>query len=354
MKNKQCLGKEIKMPTMTWRSLLLAGAMLTALGVTPGAAADKVKVKVISDWAFQAQAAVFTNAIDKGYFAAENLDVTIDRGYGSADAITKLASGAYDIAFGDINSMMDFNAKNPDKTQAIAVMMIFDRPPLSIFTFDKSIKTPKDLEGKKMVTSPGEANLRMFPLFAKLAKFDRTKVELVNVQPQLREQMLLKGAGNVATGFYYVSIMNFKALGADTKDLKSFMYSDYGIKVYGNAIITSKAYAASKPEVVKAFNRAVAKSMHDTIKTPAATIPSIKKRDGTIDEAIEVERLNIINKLFVLTPYVQQHGFGGIDKQRMSAGIDQVTEALELPTKPKVDDVFTDKFLPPAKDRMLN
>ena len=334
-------------------SSLTLGLLICGLASAPASAADKVKVRVISDWAFQAQAAVFTNAIDKGYFAEQNLDVSIDRGYGSADAITKLASGAYDIAFGDVNSMMDFNAKNPDKSQAIAVMMIFDRPPLSIFTFEDGIKTPKDLEGKKMVTSPGEANLRMFPLFAKLAHFDQSKVQLVNVQPQLREQMLLKGAGDVATGFYYVSLMNFKQLGADTKKLKSFLYANYGIKVYGNAIITSKAYAAAKPDVVKAFNAAVAKSMHDTVKTPAATIPSIKKRDGTVDEAIETERLNIINHEFVLTPYVQQHGFGDIDKQRMAESIDQVAEALELPSKPKVDDVFTDKFLPPLKDRML-
>src|SRR5690348_7582122 len=141
---------------------LIGGSLTFGFASVSAQAAEKVKVKMISDWAFQAQAAVFTNAIEKGYFAEQNLDVSIDRGYGSADAITKLASGAYDIAFGDINSMMDFNAKNPDKSQAIAVMMIFDRPPLSIFTFDDAIKTPKDLEGKKMVTSPGEANLRMF------------------------------------------------------------------------------------------------------------------------------------------------------------------------------------------------
>jgi len=346
----------LKLKTRTRASAvasLILGSLIFAHSSAPASAADKVKVKVISDWAFQAQAAVFTNAVEKGYFAEQNLDVSIDRGYGSADAITKLASGAYDVAFGDINSMMDFNAKNPDKSQAIAVMMIFDRPPLSIFTFEDAIKTPKDLEGKKMITSPGEANLRMFPLFAKLAKFDQSKVQLVTVQPQLREQMLLKGAGDVATGFYYVSLMNFKALGADTKKLKSFLYSNYGIKVYGNAIITSKTLASTKPDVVKAFNIAVAKSMHDTVKTPAATIPSIKKRDGTVDEAIETERLNIINREFVMTPYVQEHGFGDIDKQRMAESIDQVTEALELPSKPKVEDVFTDKFLPPLKDRML-
>lgn len=337
---------------MRWAFLKSAAAAALCFAALPASAAEKVKM--ISDWAFQAQSAVFTNAVEKGYFAEQGLDVTIDRGYGSADAITKLASGAYDIAFGDINSMMDFNAKNPDKTQMIGVMMIFDRPPLSMFTLDPSIKTPKDLEGKKLVTSPGEANLRLFPLFSKLAGFDQSKVEIVNVQPQLREQMLLKGAGNVATGFYYVSFMNFKSLGVDMKALRSFLYADYGIKVYGNSIIVSKAFAAAKPEVVKGFNIAIAKSMRDTVKTPVATIPSIKKRDGALNEAVEIERLAIINKEFIVTPYVQKNGFGNIDKVRMATGIDQVTEALQLPTKPTVDDVFTDKFLPPQKDRMLN
>lgn len=90
---------------------LIGSTVICGFGSAPAQSAEKVKVKMISDWAFQAQAAVFTNAIEKGYFAEQNLDVSIDRGYGSADAITKLASGAYDIAFGDINSMMDFNAK---------------------------------------------------------------------------------------------------------------------------------------------------------------------------------------------------------------------------------------------------
>lgn len=328
--------------------------LLLAVVTGAGQAMADEKIRMISDWAFQAQAAVFTNAVEKGYFAQSGLDVSIDRGFGSADAITKLASGAYDVAFGDINSMMDFNAKNPDKTQMIAVMMIFDRPPLSLFTLDPTIKTPKDLEGKKMVTSPGEANLRLFPLFAKLAGFDQSKVELVNVQPQLREQLMLKGAGNLATGFYYVSYMNFKALGADMGKLKAFLYADYGIKVYGNAIIVSKDMAEKKPEAVRLFNAAIAKSMHDIIKQPASTIPSIKKRDGAVDDAVETERLDIINKEFVLTPYVKQNGFGDIDRARMAEGIDQVTEALRLPTKPTVDGVFTNKFLPPLKDRMLN
>ena len=135
-------------------SRVVVAVTLVALGSSSVQAADKVRMML--DWAFQAQSAPFVTAVEKGYFAAENLEVSIDRGYGSSDAVTKLATGAYDIAFGDVNSMMEFNAKNPAKGQMTPVMMIFDRPALALFTFDAAIKTPKDLEGKRVLTSPGK------------------------------------------------------------------------------------------------------------------------------------------------------------------------------------------------------
>lgn len=332
--------------------LLAAAAASLLLSASTSHAADKVRFLI--DWAFQGQAAPFVIAADKGYFAAENLDVSIDRGYGSADAITKLASGTHDMAFGDINSMIEFNTKNPDKTQLIGVFMIFDKAPLSIFTLDETIKTPKDLEGKKIVTSQGEANLRLFPILAKLAGIDRNKVTFVNVQPQLRESLMLKGEGDAATGFYYVSYIGYKALNADMKKLKAFMYADYGLNAYSNAIIVPTSLTKSNPDLIRRFNRALAKGLRDSIQTPEIVAPFLKKRDGTIVEANEIERLKIINRDFVVTPYVVKNGFGDVDATRMTQGISQISEALELPRTPKIDEVFTNSFLPPLSERMPN
>jgi NitT/TauT family transport system substrate-binding protein len=334
--------------------LSLAFGLVALLSFSqPQAAQAADKLKLLMDWAFQGQAGAFVNAVDNGYFAKQGLDVSIDRGYGSADAITKLASGAYDVAFGDINSMMEFNTKNPDKPQLIAVMMVFDRPPLSIMTFDTSIKTPRDLEGKKVVTSQGESNLRLFPLFAKINGIDRSKVTFVNVQPQLRESLMMRGEGNAVTGFYYASYESFKAFGADMPKLTTLMYADYGLKVYGNAVIASKSLVASKPDVIRRFNLALISSLRDAMKKPEVVAPLLKKRDPTILESAETERFEIVNHDFIMTPYVKEHGFGDIDSARMQEGIDQVTEALDLPRKPKIDEVFTSQFLPPADQRKL-
>lgn len=331
---------------------LIAATMLTATG---GVANATDRVRFLLDWYIQGNSAVFVNAVDGGVFTSLGLDVTLDRGYGSADAISKLASGTYDIAFGDINSMIEFNADHPDKQPLIAIMMIYDSPPFSILTFDPRIKTPKDLEGKSLLSSPGDANLRMLPLFGKLAGFDALKVKVVTVKPQLREQLLLKGAGDACTGFYYVSYMNFKSLGADTQKLKAFMYANYGIKVYGDAIITTKAYAKAHPDVLKRFDLGIARSMREVVaSSPEKFMPLIKQRNPVINEAVESERLEIVDRQNIVTPYVLKNGFGDIDKARMRQAIEQLKSVFHLATTPRLDDVFTDTYLPPRQDRMLH
>jgi len=70
-------------------------------------------------------------ALDKGYFKAEGLDVTIDTGNGSRESIPRVASGTYDIGTGDVNSLIRFRDENPS-IDLKAVMMVYDRPPFAI------------------------------------------------------------------------------------------------------------------------------------------------------------------------------------------------------------------------------
>src|SRR3546814_14390602 len=98
----------------------------------------------ISDWSSDVCSS------DLGYYKAAGLDVTIDAGQGSAGALQRVATGAYDMVFADINALVEYNAKNPE-SQVKAVMMAYDAPPLGLYALKKSgIKTPKDLEGTKI------------------------------------------------------------------------------------------------------------------------------------------------------------------------------------------------------------
>src|SRR4029078_6618083 len=108
---------------------------------------------------------------------------------------------------------------------------------------DSTIKTAKDLEGKTLGGAANDGALKLFPAFAKLAKLDTSKITITNFQPNLREQMVMRG--QVDGVFGYVNTIRFSAKlsGIDPdKSLRFINYGDYGMDLYSNALIFSKKF----------------------------------------------------------------------------------------------------------------
>ena len=63
----------------------------------------ETKIRFSLDWIPGSVHAPFFIALYKGYYKAEGLDVTIDRGKGSAELVRQLASGVYDMGYPDIS-----------------------------------------------------------------------------------------------------------------------------------------------------------------------------------------------------------------------------------------------------------
>ncbi len=331
------------------KRFLVAGVF----GLTALALAQQPKaVKFALDFTIQGPQGMFLLANDKGYLQQEGIAMTIDRGFGSGDTVQKVAAGTYEMGFGDINSAIEFNARNPGK-EVIGVAMIYNTPPHAVMAVKgKGINSPKDLEGKTLAAPAGDAARRLFPVYAKAVGIDATKVNFINVDAALREPLLARGQTDAITGFEFTSVLNLKAAKIEEDDLNIFMYSDYIKNLYGNAVITTKEFATKNPETVKAVLRAFTKSWKDTIAKPDDAIASVMKRDGLLNASLEKERLIRVLKRNIYVRDVELFGFGAVRKDRLTGTIKLISEAFGLPVKLTADNVFSDKYLPVLAERL--
>ncbi len=327
---------------------LLAAA--SALAATAASAQQAIKFSL--DFKFEGPAAPFVVAIDKGYFKAEGLDVTIDTAGGSLEPINRVASGTYDMGFGDINSLIKFRDANPG-TPIKAVFMVYNKPPFSIVgRKSRGVSAPKDLEGKKLGAPPPDGAYAQWPIFTQANGIDPAKVQIVSVGFPVREPMLASGEVDAITGFSFSSYINLKDRGVPANDITVLLMADYGVNLYGNTIMVNPKFAAEKPEAVKAFLRAFTKGLQETVKNPAASVESVLKRNDVAKKDVELERLQIALKDNIVTPEVKKSGYGGVDMDRLDKSVDQIALTYQFKNaKPKGADIFDASFLPDAAVR---
>jgi NitT/TauT family transport system substrate-binding protein len=323
-----------------------------AIGAASTAQAQ-TDLKFALDWKFEGPSAPYFVAIDKGYYKAEGLNVTIDSGPGSVAGIARVAAGTYPIGFFDINSLVKFQDQNPDK-KVISVLMVYDKPPFAIATTAKTgINRPKDLEGKILGAPAADGAFAQWKAFVKENGIDESKVRIENVGFPVREPMLADGKVHAITGFSFSMHYNLMQKGLTPADIKTMLMADYGLVLYGNAIMVNPDFAKANPRVVSGFVRATIKGVLDTVKDPDAAIKSVMARNETGDVRIELDRLKMSLRDNFVTAWVRANGFGGVDMARLEKSIDQIALTYDFKNRPKAADIFTSQYLPPAAERKL-
>jgi len=331
-------------------TLVLAG---TLLSLGPALAKDPVKIKFTLDWKLQGVHAWFYWAQDKGYFKAAGLDVTIDQGAGSAATVTRIMGGAYDAGFGDINAIIQNAALRPGQ-QPLMVYMLYSKAPFALLTKASSpIKSVKDLAGKKLGSPAGGAALKLFSALAAKNGLDPKTVEVVNMAPNLQEQMLLRGQVDISAVFTATSYMNLSALKLDPdKDFRWIYYADGGLDLYSNGVMVSQKLIKEHPDAVKGLVQAINRAIEECIANPDAAIDLLAKKEPLIKKDIEKKRLVYVYKSLIDTPEARKLGLGDISDARLKSSIDVIVDIYKLPRRPTVNQVFDRAFLPPKADRM--
>ena len=296
-----------------------------------------------------------TIAERNGYFKAEGLDVTIDTAGGSLEPINRVASGTYDMGFGDINSLIKFRDANP-ASPIKAVFMVYNKPPFSIVgRKSRGVMVPKDLEGKKLGAPAPDGAYAQWKIFVQANNIDADKVTIENVGFPVREPMLAAGQVDAITGFSFSSFINLKDRGVPVDDIVVMLMADYGVNLYGNVIMVNPKFLAEKPDAVKGFVRAFVKGLKDTIANPGVAVDSVIRRNDVAKKDVELERLRMALRDNILTPEVKTNGVGDVIPDRLDKSIEQIALTYTFKNaKPKAGNIFDSSFLPPAADRKVN
>jgi len=328
-------------------STAVLGALLASICV-PGAIVSVVRAQALTPvtvrlaFNYNGHRSPYLLGKDKGFYAAEGLDVSVLEGKGVSSSMQLLASKQDTFAVIDPPSLMLGVAQGMPIRQ---VLQIYQVSPNALISWASAgIKKPADLVGKTVATLQGDTTTTM--LYALLAKngIDAQQVKIVASDGGTRTQTFLSKRAQAITGFTNDSYLGLKAT-ADGP-IAYFAYSDFGIDTMGDGIAANIETIRNNPKLVAGFVRATLKAYQYSLAHPEEAIASLAKVAPTIKRDVEVDKLKATASLLESAD-TKAHGIGYSSKDKWASA-----QALMLQyggLAKGVDDVsvyYTNDFLP--------
>src|SRR5262245_410113 len=314
-------------------SLMFAAICVFALGREDAEAADKVTF--VTDFGYNGRHAYYFVALEKGYYARQNLDVQIVRGQGSADAVKQVAAGTAQIGFADTAAVILGRGNDQIPTKLVAI--VYAKPPHAIYVLkDSGIAKPKDLEGKKLADTAFSAVPKLFDAYAIAANIDPGKVTWLVATSDALPGMLSTGRADGIGQFIVGEPLLAKS--AAPKQVLALSYADAGLDLYGNGIIASDALIKSNPDLVRHFVIATMQGLKDAIADPQNAGAIMNKHHREVDADIGAGETKIVGTL-------TQQPLGVLDAARMKKTLDIVAGAYSLKHAVTSDDLYAPGFV---------
>jgi NitT/TauT family transport system substrate-binding protein len=306
--------------------IVLVAALTSLATVSTAQAQDKVRFQ--TDWIPSGEHAMYYGGWSKGIFARHGIDVTITRGYGSGDTVTKIAGGAADFGVADIAAVFTARARTDVPVKSIAVL--YNESPHSLFVLKSSgITSFKGLEGKKIGVTPGNSHRFYFPKVAERAGTDPSKIVWVNMDGAAMAAQLI--ARNIDAAPFY-SIHHYyqnKAAKKAGEEIIVLPFVQAGFRIYAASLITTDRTIKEKPELVKRFLAAVREAFEWARDNPeeACKLHNQRFPEVAMDDCMGSLRATMA---FVFNAHTKEFGFGREGPERLKFTWDVVAEAQEL------------------------
>lgn len=327
---------------------LLIGSMIVLLLAPVGAgAAGKEPDKLIfgMNWIWNGSHGYFIPALKLGYYREANLEVDLKRGYGSGDAIKRVAAGQADIAFTDLSALVVARSQEM-KVKAVAVINTL-APHCIIARRDRGIQVLKDLEGKTFGGTKVEAIVIVLPTLCELAGVDFQKIKLVSVDSESKDPLLFAGKLDAIGQFAAGGGSRWKRLAKEANiELAFFPFFNYGFKAYGLSLVASDKMIAEKPDVLKRFLEATMKGVAWALDNKEKTVKMFMEFRPEMDE--EGIKDTFYDSRNLMLPGMHPNGLGWMEKEKVKYTVDVIVKTQGL--KPvAVEETYTNDLLPRIK-----
>ncbi len=268
------------------RIAAICTAALVLFAANVSMAQDKVSLRL--NWYLGGLHVPFYYGKDRGIYAAEGIDLTINEGRGSANTVQVVAAGSDTFGLADSSSVILTASKGADVK---SVMSLLNTTGFSVVSLAEApIRTPKDLEGKKVAVTPGDPLGQLLQAVCKANNVDCAKISMVQVDPAAKVVTVLEKKTDALLGGADDQFFLIKYKGANPVAMR---YADYGANIVGMTILTSGETIKKNPDLVKRFVRATAKSWEEAKKNPGAAV------DAAIKAKPDLNRQSTLDQLMV-------------------------------------------------------
>lgn len=318
-------------------TVFLFVVLAVTICAAPAWALEKVTLRL--DWSYWGGHAPFFVAVEKGYFAKRGLEVAISDGKGSRITATAVGEGKEDFGFADSATVATVISKGV-AAKVVAVIMA-KNPNGVVFLEGTEIKTPKDLEGKTIGTSPGGSDATLLPAFFAKNNVDVSKVRLETMPGDAKPAALLakKVDGISSQGFYNMPIL--EAQGAKPREL---LFADFGLTGLNFGIVTSKKMVRERPDTVRQFLAGALEGWDYAVKNVDEAVSVLKKNVPLID--VRVARKQFLNMQGLLrTKNTEWKPLGWQSTEDWKETLDVLEKYAGMTGRLPLEEYFTNEFL---------
>jgi len=247
----------------TMLRLTAAGAALPLFG-RPAFAANPLIMQ--ASWINDAEFSGYFLAIDKGYYAAEGLDLTYLPGGPDVIPEGSIIAGKADLTLTTPDTTIKAIVEQGAPFKIIGTQ--YQKNPIGIVSLKSNpINTPQDLVGKTLAVPP--VNVISVEAMLAINGIDRASV---NIVPYAYDPTpLIKGEIDASLDFTTNVPFTIAQQGVEAT---SFLLYDFGFTIYNDTVVVTQEVLANKRAELVAWLRASRKGWEENLADPAAYPPT--------------------------------------------------------------------------------